>query len=369
MGACNCMSKKTDTTSEVICEKVEPTSQTEKAAPEPSIVHVVVQPIVQLPPVKEVVEETAQDPIMLLSQAQAMFRAFLSRKTYQEYKLLPPPAFKVNFSKLPLGVSIKDEVLNKLKAYGDFEFPEPSNNEFRYLFKLDDSSFYQGEVVSGKPSGAGTLIFLDGGLVEGHFQDGKPNGAGRYFSTTGDAYVGEFKDGKKHGKGKVEFASGNTYEGDWKDDLCDGDGTEKHADGFFHIGSFKNGLKSGFGKSSWPDGSTYEGYFLNDMYDGHGKYTWPDKEYDGEWKNSQMHGKGTFKFSDGRSYSGDYLEGNKHGFGVFVWPDGKRYEGQWVNGKQEGQGMMFNKGKKMAGIWKDGKFVEKLKSDKTSADS
>ncbi|OMJ83794.1 hypothetical protein SteCoe_15203 [Stentor coeruleus] len=364
MGACNCMSKKTDTASEVLLEKAELPTQTQQLATESVIVPVVVQPGVVLPPVKEVAEETAQDPNMLLSQAQAMFRAYLSRKAYYEFKLLPPPTFKVDLGKLPVGLNLKDEVKNKLKAYGEFKFPEPSGCEFRQLFKQDDLSFYQGEVISNKPSGAGTLIFSDGGIVEGYFLNGKPHGFGRYISPATDVYVGEFKDGKKHGKGKIEFVSGNTYEGDWKDDMCDGEGTEKHLDGFSHVGGFKNGLKSGFGKSSWPDGSTYEGYFLNDMYDGHGKYTWTDKEYDGDWKNSQMHGKGTFKFSDGRSYSGDYLEGNKHGYGTFVWPDGKRYEGQWVNGKQEGQGMMYNKGKKMAGIWKDGKFVEKIKNDK-----
>lgn len=43
---------------------------------------------------------------------------------------------------------------------------------------------------------------------------------------------------------------------------------------------------------------------------------WPDgKQYEGDWKNNQMHGKGTFKWPDGRVYVGEYLEDKKHGFG------------------------------------------------------
>ena len=42
-----------------------------------------------------------------------------------------------------------------------------------------------------------------------------------------------------------------------------------------------------------------------------------------------MHGKGTFKWPDGRVYEGDYYEDKKHGFGKVKWPNGKVYEGHW----------------------------------------
>ena len=46
-----------------------------------------------------------------------------------------------------------------------------------------------------------------------------------------------------------------------------------------------------------------------------------------------MHGKGTFKFEDGRTYCGSYKNDLKNGHGIFTWPNGKEYDGYWQNGK------------------------------------
>ncbi len=40
-----------------------------------------------------------------------------------------------------------------------------------------------------------------------------------------------------------------------------------------------------------------------------------------------MHGKGVFKWPDGRVYEGDYVNDKKHGIGKVTWPDGRVYEG------------------------------------------
>lgn len=42
-----------------------------------------------------------------------------------------------------------------------------------------------------------------------------------------------------------------------------------------------------------------------------------------------MHGRGIFKWPDGRVYDGDYANDKKHGFGRVCWPDGREYEGEW----------------------------------------
>ena len=53
--------------------------------------------------------------------------------------------------------------------------------------------------------------------------------------------------------------------------------------------------------------------------------------YDGEWKDDQMHGKGKYKFDDGRYYyNGDCVDGVKHGWGTM-----KNYEGEFKNGKKD----------------------------------
>ena len=367
MGACNCMSKKTDNSNEILNEPGKDKQDAPPAEPpgEPEVVVSNVLPVPELAPVKEVQEETAQDPNLLLSQVQACFKGFLARKALEEFGKLPPPVFKIDFLTLNRDIVVSSELRTKVLANDPFKFKDPAGFEYRILHKLQDGTWFQGEMQLGKPHGSGSMITPDGNFYEGSLIQGEWNGFGRWFSKFGDLYLGEFKDGKRNGNGKIEFVGGNVYEGEWKNDMCHGKGKEVHVDGFQHEGLFEDGLKHGPGKSIWPDGSSYEGDFQKDMYEGRGRYIWPDKEYDGEWKNSKMHGKGMFKFSDGRSYEGDYLDGNKHGFGVFRWSDEKRYEGSWVNGKQDGQGVMYNKGKKLPGIWKEGTFVEKLKTEKS----
>ena len=54
-----------------------------------------------------------------------------------------------------------------------------------------------------------------------------------------------------------------------------------------------------------------------------------------------MHGRGNYKWPDGRRYEGEYENDKKHvimiikvkGFGSYIWNDGRRYEGFWLNGK------------------------------------
>ena len=44
-----------------------------------------------------------------------------------------------------------------------------------------------------------------------------------------------------------------------------------------------------------------------------------------------MHGKGEFKWENGRRYEGSYIDDKKHGQGCFEWPDGRRYSGEWID--------------------------------------
>ena len=50
-----------------------------------------------------------------------------------------------------------------------------------------------------------------------------------------------------------------------------------------------------------------------------------------------MHGKGTYKWPDGRLYHGEYQNDKKNGFGVYVWVDGRAYLGNWIQGKQDNE--------------------------------
>ena len=55
--------------------------------------------------------------------------------------------------------------------------------------------------------------------------------------------------------------------------------------------------------------------------------------YEGDWKDGKRHGKGTYKYADGRVYEGDWKDDNKHGKGTFKSPDGGVYEGDWKDDK------------------------------------
>ena len=46
-----------------------------------------------------------------------------------------------------------------------------------------------------------------------------------------------------------------------------------------------------------------------------------------------MHGKGTYKWLDGRMYHGEYQNDKKNGRGVYLWADGRAYVGNWIDGK------------------------------------
>ncbi len=49
----------------------------------------------------------------------------------------------------------------------------------------------------------------------------------------------------------------------------------------------------------------------------------------GEFKDGNMHGKGTYYYANGDKYTGDWVDDHETGEGVFIWADGERYEGNY----------------------------------------
>jgi hypothetical protein len=65
-----------------------------------------------------------------------------------------------------------------------------------------------------------------------------------------------------------------------------------------------------------------------------------------------IHGKGVYRWPDGRTYEGEYYCNKKHGWGVYTWQDGSRYEGPWMNGKRHGAGRHYLKSNRYReGVW------------------
>ena len=51
-----------------------------------------------------------------------------------------------------------------------------------------------------------------------------------------------------------------------------------------------------------------------------GTYIWSDgRRYEGQWKENQMHGKGSFTWPEGKTYIGEYYKDERHGPGMIKW--------------------------------------------------
>lgn len=87
-------------------------------------------------------------------------------------------------------------------------------------------------------------------------------------------------------------------------------------------------------------GSRFEGEWKNDNMHGKGTYHSENGDhYKGEFKDDTMHGKGTFHFANGDRYTGEWKYDNIHGKGTLHYASGDRYEGKWKKGNMQGKGM------------------------------
>ena len=100
----------------------------------------------------------------------------------------------------------------------------------------------------------------------------------------------------------------------------------------------------------------YEGEYKDSEYHGYGTFYYPHGGiYKGQWRNGKKHGEGTFTVYDKFNFSGNWLNGNFNGFGTLKYDHGK-YEGEWKDWKKSGQGTFtWTRGHKYVGEWKENK--------------
>ncbi len=73
-----------------------------------------------------------------------------------------------------------------------------------------------------------------------------------------------------------------------------------------------------------------------------------------------MDGKGLFTWKSGKTYEGDWVDNRMNGKGIMKWPDGRVYNGEFVNDLRSGKGYIITlNGKKLWGIFKEGKMIER----------
>jgi hypothetical protein len=79
--------------------------------------------------------------------------------------------------------------------------------------------------------------------------------------------------------------------------------------------------------------------------------------YDGEWKDDQQSGQGTYSYISGAIYRGLWSNGQHHGSGIYLFSDGSYYEGDWVNHKMHGKGVYVDgKGVRWQGEFRNGSY-------------
>ncbi len=99
-------------------------------------------------------------------------------------------------------------------------------------------------------------------------------------------------------------------------------------------GEMKDGEPHGFGTYRWNDGDVYTGEYVNGVRHGKGKFVFASGNYyDGEWANEKYHGHGIYHWSDGDEFDGEWKNGKRHGKGKWTYADGRYYTGVWENGE------------------------------------
>jgi len=113
---------------------------------------------------------------------------------------------------------------------------------------------------------------------------------------------------------------------------------------YSYNGDWKEGEMVGAGTYKFADGLTYEGTFVSNRPNGIGKASYSSgTTYDGEWLEGYPHGEGKMVYAVGSTYEGVWQQGRRHGLGKLTFPTGSYYEGDFLVGRFNGRGTYYSK--------------------------
>jgi serine/threonine protein kinase len=85
----------------------------------------------------------------------------------------------------------------------------------------------------------------------------------------------------------------------------------------------------------FPSGDRYDGDYRQGQFEGCGTYTYSDfGTYSGQLRQSKSNGLGLLAFKNGDRYIGEFQDGKCHGQGTFILTNGTVESGSWKNGEQ-----------------------------------
>ncbi|VDL89176.1 unnamed protein product [Schistocephalus solidus] len=142
-------------------------------------------------------------------------------------------------------------------------------------YNNENSSFYDGDWLNGKPNGMGFRRYSGGSIYEGRWVDGLRHGFGELqWPERCECYSGEWRNGKQHGKGlyvwqtrrtnTTQYPSRNAYYGDWVDGKWEGKGVFFYPNGAKCMGSWREGKLNGNAVLEMRNGDFIEAEYAND---------------------------------------------------------------------------------------------------------
>lgn len=101
----------------------------------------------------------------------------------------------------------------------------------------------------------------------------------------------------------------------------------------------------GPGTAKFKNGNEYEGEFQNGMLHGKGYFLWSNGvKYNGDFEFNRITGKGKYEWPDGSWFEGDVVDGLRWGNGNYHGPEEEIiYEGEWEKGLRHGKGVLKHK--------------------------
>jgi len=178
------------------------------------------------------------------------------------------------------------------------------------------------------------------------------NCVGTYTLPDGSKYVGEFQFGQFWGQGTYTFPDGSKYVGEFKDGDFSGQGTYTAVDGSVQKGLWERGvLQRPQGCSGNYDPATWT--------DCVGAITLAEgRRYEGEFRDGEPNGQGTYNIADGEKYVGTFKDGTFNGQGTLTRADGSKYVGEFKNQRFNGQGTLTRAdGSIQTGLWENGTLL------------
>lgn len=206
-------------------------------------------------------------------------------------------------------------------------------------------------------------------VYKGFLKNNELNGYGEHYIDSEQVYkyCGEFKNGLYNGLGAIYISDELKFVGEFKNGKKNGSGIEFVENKIFSIGDYVDDEKMGFVRII----GHYEGYFKNGYKNGKGiSYIENDYGnifvvYDGEYKDNERDGYGTFLWDNNIIYKGSFEKGKMKGKGILYYndtfPPKIKYKGHFENSKFNGFGILYNNNGSIIhkGIFKDGKYIEK----------